>query len=472
MKKILLFIATLFLAFGFNSCEKDFLELEPSFAISETDAFTSIDKANAVLISAYNYNSYYMCHGLYFFVVPEVMGDDVFVKANGNYNWFVHDYKYTTLSSYSRVSDMWEYFYKVIQASNQIIANVPGIVGDPVEKASLRGQAFGLRAMAYFNLVRMYSMDISVDPNAPGVPLRLTPANASSEAPGRGTVQDVYDQVLMDADSAIAYAPEFTESATFSVDAGHALAARVNLYLKNYAEAAAHARETYANHPLMSIDEMLEGIEEPRDEWIWSLEYTPDDNSGYPTLGSFYDNRTLGYSSLRADVDFLALIDINVDLRKDWWERDAGDWVLSQDGGKFTKFPQSSNQDQDEVMYRSTEMYLIEAEALARQGLWTLAQDALWFIQERAKPTSVKSTNTDQTLIDEILLERRIELIGEGHRLFDLNRLNMPLERGSSAWPEVLKDLPANDPLMIFPIPQDEIDSNPNISDAEQNEDY
>lgn len=472
MKKIFASIAIALLVVGFNSCSEEFLELEPSFAISETDAFTSIDKARAVLISAYNYNSYYTCHGLYFFVIPEVMGDDVYVKASGNYNWFVHDYKLTTLDSYTRVLDVWEYFYKVIQATNQVIANVPGIVGDENEKSSLMGQAYGLRAMSYFNLVRLYCKDISVDPQAAGVPLRITPANAGSEAPGRGTVQQVYDQIVKDLDSAMVHAPVFTESATFSLDAAHALAARVNLYLKNYPEAVTHARAAYADHPLMSIDEMLAGLQEPNDEWIWSLEYTADDNTGYASLGSFYDNRILGYSSMRADVDFLALIDVAVDLRRDWWERSGGDWVLSQDGGKFLKFPQSSSQDQDVVMFRSTEMYLIEAEALAMQNLWTEAQDALWNIQQRAKPTTAKSTNTGQSLIDEILLERRIEMIGEGQRLFDLNRLNMPLHRGSSAWPEVIKDLPANDPLLIYPIPKDEIDANPNISEAEQNEGY
>jgi hypothetical protein len=276
----------------------------------------------------------------------------------------------------------------------------------------------------------------------------------------------------MDLDSAVAYAPDFTESATFSVDAAHALAARVHLYLKNYEEAITHARLAYTGHALMGIDEMLAGLAEPTDEWIWSIEYTPDDNSGYPTLGSFYDNRILGYSSMRADVDFLALIDTTIDLRKDWWERENDDWVLDQDGGQFVKFPHTSNQDMDACMFRSTEMYLIEAEALARSGQETMAQDALYIIQQRAKPTSSISTNTGQDLIDEILLERRIELIGEGHRLFDLNRLNQPLQRGSSAWPEVIKELPANDPLMIFPIPQDEIDANDNITDADQNEGY
>lgn len=472
MKNKFLAVAIILTALIVQSCQEDFLELQPSDAISDTDAFTSVDKARAVLISAYNYNSYYTASGLLNFIVGDVKADDVFIKASGNYNWFVHNYDYSTIASYADPHDYWELNYKVVQAANQVIFNVPKIVGDEAEKESLRGQAFGLRALVYFNLVKMYCKDISVDPQAPGVPLRLEPASATSEDIGRGTVQQVYEQIVADLDSALEYAPSFSESATFSVDGGHALAARVHLYLKNYDRAIFHARTAYQNHPLMGIDEMLAGLAEPNAEWIWSIQYTPDDNSGYPTLGSFYDNRILGYSSMRADIDFLALIDPETDLRKDWWERADDDWVLNQDGGKFLKFPHTSNQDMDACMFRSTEMYLIEAEALARLERYEEAQDILWRIQERAKPTTSKSTQTGQDLIDEILTERRIELIGEGHRLFDLNRLNLPVQRGASAWPEVTKFLPANDPLLIYPIPQNEIDANDAIDQADQNEGY
>ena len=78
-------------------------------------------------------------------------------------------------------------------------------------------------------------------------------------------------------------------------------------------------------------------------------------------------------------------------------------------------------------------MYLNEAEALARLGRNSEAQQALFDLIITRDPAYTKSSNTGDALVEEILLQRRIELWGEGFRYFDLKRMNLPLDRSKPA---------------------------------------
>jgi len=117
-------------------------------------------------------------------------------------------------------------------------------------------------------------------------------------------------------------------------------------------------------------------------------------------------------------------------------------------------------------MMRAAEMYLIEAESLARKGSSNAAQ-VLYDLEITRDPAYVLSTNTGQALIDEILVQRRIELWGEGFRWLDLKRLNLPLDRtGSNHTSSItggVMSVPVGDNRWVWAIPQDEINANPLI---------
>lgn len=116
---------------------------------------------------------------------------------------------------------------------------------------------------------------------------------------------------------------------------------------------------------------------------------------------------------------------------------------------------------------RAAEMYLIEAEARARQGQDAAAQTALFELAKNRDYNYVSSANTGQALIDEILFQRRIELWGEGFRFTDLKRTNSPLNR--SGIPNHLPILisvtsvPAGDERWEWLFPQDEVNANKQI---------
>jgi hypothetical protein len=120
----------------------------------------------------------------------------------------------------------------------------------------------------------------------------------------------------------------------------------------------------------------------------------------------------------------------------------------------------------DVVYMRASELYLIEAEAQARQGgaKETAAQNTLFALVSVRNGSYVKSTNTGAALIDEILLQRRIELWGEGFRFFDLKRLDQPLNRPTtgnilSAVVAGVFTVPAGDVRWEFLIPRDELNA-------------
>jgi hypothetical protein len=111
---------------------------------------------------------------------------------------------------------------------------------------------------------------------------------------------------------------------------------------------------------------------------------------------------------------------------------------------------------------RAAEMYLIEAEAKARLGQDAGAQDALFTLLKNRDASYTKSTKTGTALINDILLQRRIELWGEGFRFYDLKRLNQPLDRTGAnhdASVAVVLTIPVDDVRWEFLIPQDEINN-------------
>lgn len=122
----------------------------------------------------------------------------------------------------------------------------------------------------------------------------------------------------------------------------------------------------------------------------------------------------------------------------------------------------------DVTLLRSSEMYLILAEAYAKAAQPLDAQNTLFVLTSKRDPSAVKSTNLGTALVDEILVNRRVELWGEGFRYFDLKRLNQALDRTvvpnyvSTSVAEMMK-IPAGDVKWEFFIPRSEIEANPNI---------
>jgi len=124
----------------------------------------------------------------------------------------------------------------------------------------------------------------------------------------------------------------------------------------------------------------------------------------------------------------------------------------------------------DYIYIRASSLYYIEAEALARLGQTAQARQVLYDITSVRDTGYTLSTNSGQSLIDEIILQKRIELWGEGLAYFDLLRLNKGIDRRDVGFEQSANyNVPANSRVMIIPIPQKEREANKAVKTEDYN---
>ncbi|MFT3909936.1 MAG: RagB/SusD family nutrient uptake outer membrane protein [Ferruginibacter sp.] len=166
------------------------------------------------------------------------------------------------------------------------------------------------------------------------------------------------------------------------------------------------------------------------------------------------------------------------DIRKQCWTAPGAGTSSADVDYNQHKFqvPEIGQWHGDYVYMRSAEMYLIEAEALARQGNDADAQAVLEELIVSRYPTYDAGSFSGQALLNEIFLQRRIELWGEGFALMDIKRLNQGLNRptgpgnhGSPSLDPVVYTTGPQDPRFLMRIPLREIDYNTAMTAADQN---
>lgn len=483
------------LSIGVIGCEEDFLETTPTTDISDQDVFKTTDGAQTVLNGLYRWLREYNSGGTdrhedmgqksVDITLDVLDGRDIILYAPSWY-YFDHDLAFDfTQSIYSKTRGIWNFYYKIINNCNNIIVNIDAADGEPAEKDRIKGEAFALRAHAYFYLVNIFQHAYIEGATQPGVPIYTEPATPESKGNPRGTVQDVYNQILSDLGDALTLLPASGSRGNKShinINVAQGMLARVNLFMGEWEDAADAAAAARAGYPLDNAAAYTSGFNDVSSgEWIWGLPFQQDQQHYYYSFYSFYDlERSAGYWNVRMNSGFLAEFsptDIRANLA-------VGDYALVVDimdppfnySGYATiadqyairKFRDKADQTGHYVLMRSAEMILIEAEAEAELTNYGVAQDLLYEVQLRADANAVKSTNTGQALIDEILLERRKELYGEGlASTLDLKRRLLPLNRVGNHY--FTGSLPAGSNRLTWQIPQAEIDANENITEADQN---
>ncbi len=462
--------AVLTIVLLFASCKKDFLDLKPTESISNTDAFTSEAKLQAAMTGIYDLiTSTAFTYNI--ILNGDAKGEDVFPNSTGNYNRFVAGYQYIETVNSGELQSHWSLGYAIIANCNQLIENAPAAPVDDAIKNRYIAEATAIRAYIHFQLVQEFgAKSYALDPEALGVPIVAKSIGPEDEFPARDKVKDVYAFILKDLAFAEANFPASVKGVyRISLNAIQGIEARVYLTMGDWKNASAKAKAARTGFELSSGSALLDGFRAPTSEWIWSLRSTADDNGFYLEVSSFYDPYDRGYSSFRTTADFFASFADN-DIRKNQFripddvggDPTTGDYQILGDGYTVSKFVFDDTGADDQVLIRSSEMVLIEAEAEARLGNTMAATAALLLIQKRSIPTAVASANTGDALIAEILMERRKELFGEGQRYYDILRTKQTLTRTSSShWSKLT--IPAGDKRFALPIPQKEIDANPKI---------
>lgn len=482
MKKIILVV---FLFAGiFTACQKDFLETAPTNQISDADIFKSAEGAQTVLDGTLRklraYNTSHDDYGVKAIDLAwDLMGEDI---VNRRHHWFGYDYQIDNRgATYRRPRTSWDLFYITINNVNNILVNADNISFVSAEQeANIRGQALALRAYAYFNLVTLFQFTYLGHETDPGVPIYLEPTTVGNP---RSSVQEVYDRVTTDLDDAItmltANTPSRRHISDLTLEVVHGLRARVALQMGDWALAESNAALARAPYALNTRAQFSDGFSTyATQEWIWGFEVNEEQSTIYASFFSHLDMSIGGYAGLGYSPKYMsaalyAMLPVD-DIRSEVvtvTDISGTDYHINY---KLNAGLSGKEFSADYVMMRPEEMLLIEAEAIARQGGRDVEVQALLDELHAVRQTvPVPVVTTGAALLDDVLLERRFELWGEGFRGRDIKRLKLALDRTGSNHDVTVCGIltaPAEYEGYLYKIPQQEIDANENLTEEDQNQ--
>lgn len=443
-------------AMTISGCTSDYLDTVPTSSISEETINSSLENLylalNGIHKEMVSQESGYQSMGGEpgFMMSRDAEADDMTWQTNtwmkaANLGWACNmDGK----NGYN--TKHWQIYYQWILNANKILKGL-----DTVENTNqdlfnqVKGETLCIRAWAHFNLVQLYAKRYAsgTTNSQDGIPYRVLP-EATEQA--RNSVEEVYSKINADLDEAciLLGGIKVNDVNHYSDMVAWGLKSRVALAMQDYANAAIYAEKSIAlaeaaGCSLMRGAQLNNGFANITTETKEAMyaAMTPDDKTVY--FYSFYAYMSWNFNSsaIRQGVKCINAETYQTmsetDLRRAWWDPTGEASVPGSSYAKNTyqnrKFTARSTADAvgDIAFMRLAEIYLIQAEALARIGKYDEAQAVFAKFQVTRDP-EYKASNTGEALVEEIMNSRRVELWGEGFRFYDLKRLHLPIKRGSN----------------------------------------
>lgn len=459
MKKICSIGLMFLFLLGVTSCAEDFIETEPENSIGGIEnQLTDLNSAQDALTGMYNdlqSASIYDGTMVYF---ASMWTDEM--RHTGSFPTFAQYSGNDPNSENVTAEGFWNASYNTIFAANNLVENLDNIQGAAQEDIDiLKGQAYGVRALLYFNLVRFYG----------GVPLELVPRadvtelDAASSLP-RSSESDVYSQILSDLGQAINLLEgNFDRSPNrWSTGASYALRAQVHMQMENY-PAAQTDLETVLEFGYGLEDDYsnlfgnaLGGSTLSSTETIFGIEFSSVDGG---SLAFFYSDQQFGgRDELRPRTEL-------VNAFEEGDARVSGFRLNSNGQINVGKYTQAGNGDDDVHVIRYADVLLMLAEVYARQGN-PLASDYINEVRDRAGlgPVVLTALNVGDLIPQERFVELFAETGDRYHTLKRFGQLDAVVQAKGGAF------VPERNNL--WPLPQNEIDNNTALSAADQNPGY
>ena len=469
----------------FAGCEKDFLETQPSDQLAGEQLFQTYDGALTVLDGTYrlmyswkdNHNEF---NEKALHINADLKGEDMEIWSEG-YGWFTDQYAYEDIDATQRFTEfIWDYTYDLVNNANRILAKIDDVEATEKEYNYIKGQALALRAHAFFNLVRHYQHTYKGNEDAPGIPVYTEP---TTQGKSRATVQEVYTQIeddlskaisILDPSNCLTRGEAGRNKSHINQDVAEGIMARVKLNMEKWGEAASYAADAVENYELYTPEEYTSDAFNSVDakEWMWGSQVNKEQQTTYASFFSHMDPTFMSYAALglmKQITDTLYKQIPADDVRKNMW-MDATTpadvpygMIPERSQMKFLSSNPSSFLG-DYLYMRASEMYLIQAEAFAEAENYSDAQTVLNTLVSKRQP-GYSTSLTGQDLLEEIYFQRRIELWGEGFRWFDIKRRKEPVERiGHDLSLAKYETIPAESDLMIYQIPEEEMDANDQLT--------
>ncbi len=500
MKKIhiLSFLAVFLLIV--TGCKKDFLDVHPTQVLTQQQVANAAKNNPDVVAGSMS--------GIYTLMFQDGTGgtnldhDDFGQKgydiytdflsgdmalSKSTYGWYRNLVDLTATVDFTNVDNYkpWRYYYRIIRSANTVIASLGGNDVVPKLQANqyIMGQAKAMRAYAYFYLSQLYAT--SYDPAAKILPIYTDPSQQNQP---KSTTQDVFSLIVKDLTQADSLLNGFQRTAKH----------QINKYVSEgflaYAYATMGGQDNLVKAKNLTADIINNG-------GFTLMDSTQVVYTGDPSIGGFNNVNTPGWM-WGVDITLANSLDL-----VSWWGQmdvftysyqwagdrkaiDKGlfDKIPSDDvrKGQFYNNPSSGyylipmnkfytperkiagqrNVTTDYVYMRVAEMYLLNAECAAKTGDDATARISLKALMKLRVPNvSYIDGLSGKSLLNEIYLQTRIELWGEGKSYLAMKRFKATDVRGSNHQSIVVGlSIPYNDPRLTFSIPQSEIQNNPFIT--------
>jgi hypothetical protein len=460
-----------------TGCNKS-LDTKPETALTDLKTFEDVRSALRGAYDGFQNANYYSSPAASgapggYSALPEMMGDDFVESLESLGNW-------NSLSEMIYASDNSQ-IYGIYFQPYQIIARVNNLLNalgqyetgsNAAEAKRIRAQALAIRAHAYFDLMRYFAQDFDRNSTKLGVPYVTTfdPQKPFGNLPKRNKVKENYDAIFQDLNDALV---NFRSGGNttgntnrFYIDSTvvYAIRTRVDYYASQWNDVIRDASVALALRPLGNSADYVATFAassetSPTTEIYWQI---PSDNSLQPATsisGSKPNYRIT--ANMTSILQNLGGAYVNSGIVR---FNQAG--VGGVQRTLLWKYPGIRSF----KVYRAGEMILMRAEAKYRTGDATALDDLNLL---RANRSVATGTEADAGLLSAILLQRRVELLGEGHRWFDIRRTTRTIVRdecGTAGGSRATNcTINAQNRGWVFPIPFNEIKVNPNLV---QNEGY
>jgi hypothetical protein len=499
--------ATLFLGV---SCSEDFLEKQPSEFLTadqvEEAAVNNPDVLAGTLAGIYTLQftdgtggtgSHTDFGQKAYDIFGDMLSGDM-ALSQSSFGWYRADItEFQAPLDFTRQTNYqpWRYYYRLIRSANVVIDALGGQDNVPElqENQYIMGQAKAIRAHSYFYLAQYYQN--AYDPAEEILP--LYDESADENGP-KVAASEIYAFMEKDLNEAITLLEGFNRSAKNQINQDVAKG------ILAYVHAAQATNEDWqrvmdltgeviatGNYSIMTAQEvapleqeMTNTEENPGDivgggfndvntsGWMWGVDLTSDSGVGLLSWWGqidYFSYSYAGYGDYKAiDSGLYAQLSED-DVRRRQFRSVSSSATYLQPWGKFydpAREPRGPSVviTQDYVYMRIAEMYLLHAEAAANLGMDAEAREALKAVLElRVDDASFVDALSGQALINEIYLQTRLELWGEGKSYLAMKRNKATIVRGDNHLSARGEAIPYDDERLTFEIPEAEILYNPFI---------
>ncbi|MBR3075740.1 MAG: RagB/SusD family nutrient uptake outer membrane protein [Bacteroidales bacterium] len=468
------------------SCQ-EFLTEDPVMSQSTELTLSDYNGLNKSVAGAYSPLASSNWYGAFFVLDAEMRAGNAMIPANTNFQSGRMMVPYYMTYDPNSTAGLWGTAYYVISACNNVIdaieTNGENIVtsNHPIaDFNNLKAEALTLRALAHFDLLRLYS-HLDGSNGEYGVCV-ITEPQLPTDMPARASVEETYAQIIKDlTDAEGLMADGYQRSgvndskAVINKDVIQALLARVYLYHKEWGKASEYATKiiTCGRYKLWTAEEYTsvwgQDVAGNGGEVIFEVYGKKVNNYDAYWEGPSHMTNPFGYADCAASVQLVNLFE-DGDVRgicgirnkdegaamfcTDKDQASGGQlWTMKYYGkgdGDADNTPDANNT----IVLRLSEMYLIRAEAAVNGAGSTAVADLNAIRSSRGASPLTTASKAD------VALERRLELNFEGHLWFDLDRTGSSVSYSDAV---VTRNIPAGDKFWALPIPKSQIDINKNL---------